>query len=356
MQIISARLLRRGLALGAVTVLAAAGPSFANKPVTNPPGTQTSGNNDNGDLQATVGYTITYPTGNPGPSGKHLGSVNVNWTPPPCWFGPKYTPQQFKDEYTKNFDKEIPDVTGTARTAMGMDLDHYSKGLDYPDDKGYTDFNSAEAGKGMWWVVSVNPDAPLFDQMSCNDQRPEWVPNGDNPPPGTGHVITPDMLSKLAFAHTQVPGVTIKTSPTATQTVNLPTWVWLTERYTPVKVRASVNLGGGREIWAETEAKATSVQIQPGTSDADVFPSSGNCPISANGAVGTAYPGNTKADPPCGVTYLHSTANSGPYQLNVTANWHVTWTGSGNTGGDLGNGVSDNHQDVTVQEIQSVNR
>jgi hypothetical protein len=177
--------------------------------------------------------------------------------------------------------------------------------------------------------------------MSCNDQRPEWVPNGDNPPPGTGHVITPDMLSKLAFAHTQVPGVTIKTSPTATQTVNLPTWVWLTERYTPVKVRASVNLGGGREIWAETEAKVTSVRVQPGTTDADVFPSSGNCPIGDNGSVGTAYAGNAKADPPCGVTYLRSTASSGPYQLNVTANWHVTWTGSGNTGGDLGDGTND---------------
>jgi hypothetical protein len=347
--------LLRALPVAALVVLAAAGTGHANDVVGKPPGAAGSG--DNGTIGATAeGYTLTYPSGEPGSSSKPLTTVSAHWTPPPCWFGPKYTAQQFKDEYTKSFNEASPNVHGTAGTAMGQDLAHYQDGYAYPDEKGYENFNLAEEGKGQWWAVSVNPDADPFAQMSCNDQRPRWVPNGELPPPGTSHVITAEMLSKLAYAHTHVPGVTIETSPKTTQTVNLPTWVWLQERYTPVRVRASVNLGGGREIWAETTATAQSVHIEPGTSDATVFPSSGDCPIAANGQVGTPYQGAAEADPPCGVTYLRSTDNRPPFQLNVSARWTVSWTGSGGGPFRLPDGTIDNPRPVTVQEIQTVNR
>jgi enoyl reductase len=238
-----------------------------------------------------------------------------------------------------------------------MDKAHYEDGYDYPDEKGYKDFNVAQNDKGLWWAVSVNPDADPMAQMSCNDQRPVWVPNGQTPPAGTGHVITPEMLSKLAANHTRVPGVTIETSPTDGQTVNLPTWVWLREDYTPVHVRAYVDLGGGRQIWAETTAEPVSVRIDPGTPDATVFPSSGQCPIGKDGSVGVKYTGNAEAAPPCGVTYRRSTQNRPPFQLNVTATWRVTWVGSDGGGvHPLADGVIDNPRPVTVQEIQSVNR
>lgn len=239
---------------------------------------------------------------------------------------------------------------------MGMDRDHYQNGLDYPGgEKGYQDFNSAESGKGMWWLVSVNPDADPVAQMSCNDQTPQWVPNGQLPPPGTGHVITPEMLSRLAYAHTHVPGVRIETNPVGTQTVNLPTWVTLNQAYTPVRVRASVDLGGGREIWAETTAEPAGVHLTPGTPDATVFPASGDCPIAADGTVGAPYNGDPAADPPCGVTYLHSTQDAPPYQLNVTVTWHVTWTGSDGGPHGLPDGRVDDPHPVTVREIQTIN-
>lgn len=351
--------LRRALPLAALIVLLSAGSGYAFDDTGLPPaGEKGSGGSDSGgNLDATVrGYRLTYPTGDPGASAKPLASVDVNWTPPPCWFGPKYTPGQFKSEYMKNFNKELPDVHGTFRSAMGMDRDHYQNELQYPGgEKGYKDFNSAESGKGMWWVVTVNPDADPLAQMSCNDQNPQWVPNGDPPPAGTGHVITPEMLSRLAFAHTHVPGVKIVTNPQGTQTVNLPTWVTLAQAYTPVKVRASVDLGGGREIWAETTADPTGVHLTAGTPDATVFPSSGDCPIGAGGKVGAAYNGDPKADPPCGVTYQRSTQNRSPFQLDVAVTWKVSWTGSGGGPYPLTDGRVNDPQAVTVREIQTIN-
>jgi hypothetical protein len=350
--------LRAALPLALAAVLAAAGPSWARDDTTRPPSAKTNGSSQNRRLDASVaGYTLTYPQGPPSGNSKPIHAVQTNWTPPPCWFGPKYTAKQFKAEYTQNYNKELPDVTGTFRTAMGMDMDHYSKGLDYPDEKGYKDFNVAQNDKGVWWAVSVNPNADPVAQMSCNDQRPQWVLNGQRPPAGTLHVITPEMLSRLAYAATQVPGVTIETNPVDTQTVNLPTWVWLKENYSPVSVRASVDLGGGQQIWAQTTATPTSVHITPGTPDAKVFPAGGDCAIAADGTVGAPYSGDAKADPPCGVTYLRSTDNRPPFALDVTATWTVRWTGSDGGGPHpLPEGVIDDPRPVTVHEYQSVNR
>ncbi|MDF9815493.1 hypothetical protein [Streptomyces sp. SPB162] len=349
--------LRRALALAAVAVVAAAGTSYADEDLPKPPTTQVKGGNHEGNLNAAAGYSVVPVTpGATDPGRKQIASVDTSWTPPPCWFGPKYGAQEFKDKYTQSYKEVSPQVHGSFSTAMGQDLAHYQDGFDYPGEKGYKDFNVEQEGKGQWWAVSTNPAASEFDQMSCNDQNPKWVPNGDPPPAGTRHVITPEMLSKLAYASTRLPGVTITMSPATAQTVNLPTWVWLKEKYTPVKVRASVDLGGGRQIWAETTAKASSVRIEPGTPDATVFPGSGECPIASDGTVGAAYSKGAAGNPPCGVTYLRSTARSGAYQLNVTATWTVTWVGSNGAGDGLPNGVIDEPKPVTVREIQSIVR
>lgn len=347
---------RRALPLAVAAVLLGAGTSHAYDDTKKPPPAKQQGGSHDGTIDVAVaGYSLTYPSGRT-PHSKPLHTSDVTWTPPPCWFGPKYSAEQFKAEYTQNFNKELPDVTGTFRTAMGMDMDHYSKGLDYPDEKGYKDFNVADNSKGRWWAVSVNPNADPVAQMSCNDERPQWVLNGQRARGGTQHVITPEMLSKLAYAATQVPPVTMETNPKGVQTVNLPTWVWLTDRYTTVSVRASVDLGGGQQIWAQTTATPASVRITPGTGDATLFPASGDCPIGADGKVGEKYAGDAKAKPPCGVKYLAPTTNRPPFELNVTAKWAVSWSGSdGTTDKPLPEGVIDDPHDVTVQEYQAVN-
>ncbi|MEE4543181.1 hypothetical protein V2S66_14530 [Streptomyces sp. V4-01] len=347
----------RALPLAVAAVLLAAGTSHAYDDTKKPPAKQQGGDHDRTIDASAAGYRLTYSSGGPSTTNKPLRSSDVTWTPPPCWFGPKYTAEQFKAEYTTNFNKELPDVTGTFRTAMGMDRDHYANGLDYPDEKGYKDFNVADNDKGQWWAVSVNPNADPVAQMSCNDERPQWVLNGQRPRGGTQHVISAEMLSRLAYAATQVPGVTVQVNPRGVQTVNIATWTWLKQKYTTVSVRASVDLGGGQEIWAETTARPASVHITPGTPYAKLFPRSGDCPIGAGGQVGAPYDGDAKADPPCGVTYLAPTTNRPPFQLDVTAKWDVSWSGSdGTRDRPLPEGVIDDPRDVTVQEYQSVNR
>lgn len=355
--VMSTTVLRRGLVLAGVLVLAAAGPGYAYvHPSKN---TKTSGGNDNGNLSAKAqGVSITYPS-NPPSGGSHaITSVDTNWTPPPCWIGPIADPVTFKKNVmTAVKSTNTPGQANYAMQAMAQYQMHYQDGYTWNGSgKGYKDFNVAQEGKGMFWGAVENPNSTSGDRFDCNSTIPFFVPNGKTPPPGIPNVISPEMLSKLAYAHTQVPGITIETNPVNTQTVNLPTWVRLQENYTPVKVRASVDLGGGAEIWAETTATPTSVHIDPGTSYSTVYPGSGDCAIGADGKVGADYNGDPKADPPCGVTYLKSTQATGPFQLNVTATWSVSWTGSGGAGGGLPDGRIQQGHAVTVQEIQAVNR
>jgi enoyl reductase len=55
------------------------------------------------------------------------------------------------------------------------------------------------------------------------------------------------------------------------------------------------------------------------------------------------------------VKYLRSSGN-GTYPLRATITWKIHWTGSDGTGDDLPDGTFGATQDVTVQEIQAVNR
>ena len=56
------------------------------------------------------------------------------------------------------------------------------------------------------------------------------------------------------------------------------------------------------------------------------------------------------------MTYLRPTNSIGPYHLKATVTWRVSWTGTGrNTPKDLPEGTFGT-QNVTVREIQTVNR
>jgi hypothetical protein len=356
----AATLARRGLILAAVLVVATAGPSYADLTTSknHSPGSGSGKDDGNGNLAAQAqGVQYAYPHGKPKGNAKPLRSVDVTWTPPPCWIGPVGDPKAFKQMIlTQVKNTSVPGQANYALEAMDELRRHYSDNYTWDGaGTGYKDFNLDQEGKGMFWGPVENPDSDSPNRFDCNGTLPFWVPAGDRPPAGTPNVITPEMLSKLAFARTHVPGVTIRTNPTGVQTVNLSTWVWLREKYTTVSVRAYVDLGGGQQIWAETTATPASVHITPGTPDATVFPASGDCAIAADGAVGVQYAGDAKADPPCGVTYLAPTTNRPPFQLDVTAKWDVSWTGSGGTGGQLQPGVIDDPRPVTVQEYQAVN-
>ncbi|MGP3951636.1 hypothetical protein [Streptomyces sp. 7N604] len=223
----------------------------------------------------------------------------------------------------------------------------------YKNGKPYKNFNIAKEGKGMWWIGVQNPKMKKDPRSTQCDKPWFWVDKGTAP--DVPEAISPKLLAQLAYQETQVPEVDVSMNPEGRQTVNLPTWMWLdVAKFKPVSVTASLP---GTGLWATTTATPTSLHIEPGTEEAEVFPRSGNCLIGKGGSIGTPYSADKKNQtPPCGITYLRSTANTGPHELNATLTWKITWKGSNGQGGELPDGTFGTATDVTVQEVQAVNR
>ncbi|MET8446961.1 hypothetical protein [Streptomyces sp. NPDC005209] len=275
-------------------------------------------------------------------SGNSVGPVTstTSWTPPACWYAPKYTPDQLKA-----YLEPIWQAGSTGDQWDATQRDRYVKG--HP----YKDFNKDKSDKGYWWDSYVDKDFPPgWDK--CNEPI-FWVDKGDPPPANVANAVTPEILAGLAYKEIRVPSTKVTLAPANTTKVNLPTWAWLDgAQFKPVSVTASVPVLG---ISATTTAEPMSLKIDPGTADAETYPSSGVCQIS-NGSIGEPYAkGKANQTPPCGVKYLRS-SGTGSYQLRATISWKISWTGTGGTGDRLPDGTFGATQNVTVQEIQAVNR
>ena len=293
-----------------------------------------------GTVSVTVGGVVFDRSKNG--SGKSAGALtsSTSWTPPPCWYAPKYTPEQLQ--------KTMEPVWEAGSTGYEWDAkqrDRYVKG--HP----YKDFNKDKSGKGYFWDSFVDEDFPPgWD--ACTEE-PFWVDQGDAPPANIKNAVTPKVLAELAYAEIRVPGTEVTLAPANQTKVNLPTWAWLDAAdFKPVSVTASVPVIG---VTATATARPTSLRIEPGTKDAETYPASGVCPID-NGRIGEPYAkGKADRTPPCGVRYLRSSGN-GTYPLQATVTWEIDWTGSGGASGDLPDGTFGATQDVVLQEIQAVNR
>ncbi|MFF1808613.1 hypothetical protein ACFVXW_05460 [Streptomyces sp. NPDC058251] len=298
---------------------------------------------DDGTLSATAGAVVFDRAKNG--TGEAAGPVtsSTTWTPPACYYAPKYTPDQLQ--------KYKESIWGVESTGYQWDAEQREK---YVNGHPYKDFNKDKAGKGYWWDSYVtegregDPDA-----ADCNEDI-FWVDEGQAPPADVREAITPEMLAKLAYAEIRVPSTKVELAPAGTTKVNLPTWAWLdTAKFKPVSVTASVPLLG---VSATTTAEPVSLRIEPGTGDAVTYPASGVCEFDS-GHIGEAYAkGKSDETPPCGVEYLRSSGD-GSFKLRATITWKIHWTGTGVTEArDLPEGTFGATQDVVVQEIQSVNR
>ena len=314
-----------------------------------------SGNAQDGTLSASVGR-IQFDTSKNG-TGSATGELAAAgaWTPPPCWYAPTYTPAQFKKVgesiwYKPTPELKLPSPTAVGRYTASTELSRYKYG------QPYTDFNMAKMGKGYWWTSFPNPDLKNNPAASSCDSDPFWVDNGQPPPP-VRNAVTPEVLAELAYAKIRVPGTKVNLSPAGIQTVNLNTWAWLSKgAVKPVSVTASVPSIG---ISATTTATPIALHIDPGTQNANVYPTSGDCPITPDGSIGTPYqPADGNNIPPCGLTYLRATTGSSPYPFTAALTWKISWTGTGTggVGGNLPNGTFGTTTPLTVQEIQTVVR
>ncbi|TLS42929.1 hypothetical protein FE633_28450 [Streptomyces montanus] len=304
-------------------------------------GTGPSGNADGDTISSTAGGIVFDRSKNG--SGESTGAVTstTSWTPPACWYAPKYTPEQLQ--------KTLEPTWEAGSTGYEWDAKQRDR---YVNGKPYKDFNKDKAGKGYWWDSYVNKNYPPgWDE--CKEDI-FWVDQGDPPPANIENAVTPEILAQLAYAEIRVPGTEVTLAPEGTTKVNLPTWAWLDgAEFKPVSVTASVPVLG---IQATTTAEPVSLKIDPGTKDAETYPASGECAIN-NGRIGEPYAkGKAGETPPCGVRYLRSSGDNS-YQLKATVTWKIHWTGTGvNAEQPLPNGEFGAQQNVIVQEIQSVNR
>ncbi|MER6137450.1 hypothetical protein [Streptomyces sp. NPDC001815] len=305
------------------------------------PGNGPSGGVDGDKLTSGVG-SIVYDRSKNG-SGDSVGAVRpaTTWTPPACWYAPKYTPEQLE--------KYLEPIWAAESTGYEWDAKQRET---YVKGDPYKDFNKDKTGKGYFWDSYVNDSYPAgWD--ACKEP-PFWVDTGDAPPPEIENAITPEMLAQLAYAEIRVPGTEVTLAPEGTTKVNLPTWAWLDgAEFKPVSVTASIPAIG---IEATTTAEPVSLKIEPGTDNAETYPASGECEIN-NGRIGEPYAkGKAGETPPCGVKYLRSSGDDS-YKLQATITWKIHWTGTGVNGEQaLPDGEFGADQDVIVQEIQAVNR
>lgn len=293
---------------------------------------------DGGNITASAGVQYDRSKNGSGSSGHPAGPLKPvgNWTPPPCWYEPYYTAAQFKAASEQVWGEQSPSWEWISKQKAT-----------YADGHPYTDFNMAKADQGYWWW-GYAPDITAPGANACTDE-PFWVDKGAPVPTDHANVPTPDELAQLAYREIRIPTGTANTNPTTTQTVNLPTWVWLDPAiFHPVSVTAFLP---DYNVSATTVATPTSIHIDAGTRDATLFPSSGDC-----AGTGVAYEKGAEGNPPCGVTYLKDT-DGGSYAMTVTVTWHITWTGTGHPEPQaLPAGTFGTPQDVTVREIQTVNR
>ncbi|MDT9701703.1 hypothetical protein [Streptomyces sp. P17] len=306
--------------------------------------TQQSGGSDDGTLTSKVTYSGSVRSSGGGTAVRPV----TDWTPPACWYEPRSV-AEFSKYVETMYDETIntPGQHSYAKTAVGQFRDMYKDGE-------YKDYNKEKADEGNWWVAVQNPDR-MDDpaSMEC-DELPFWVDNGDTP--DVEQAVTPQILAEAAYNAIQLPDTEAALAPENVTKVNLPTWAWLDKAtFKEVSVTASLN-ASGLNIQATTTAKPVSLKLEPGTTDAETYPASGECAINADGSIGEPYAkGKADETPPCGLKYLRSSGD-GTFRLRATVTWEITWAGTGGAGGDLPNGTFGNDQAVTVQEIQSINR
>ncbi|WP_210429850.1 hypothetical protein [Streptomyces physcomitrii] len=332
----------RRLLIGAAVcsvALVSGGQAYAGEGLTEGSSTGTK-KNDSLGAQVKVRFTGSGTSGGNGSGG--LNSSSADWDPPGCWYAPQWKSGEFRKVRQNIYFAAVHDPDGREFTGEISD-----------ENQGYAKDEYHDGDKGMYWGAVQNPDASYAEQWACK-RDPFWVPEGEQP--DEPQAINPEILAGLAYNQIKVPGTKVTLAPAGATKVNLPTWAWLDKGdFQPVSVTASLDFPGFH-MEATTTAEPTGLTLKPGTEDAEVLPASGNCPVGKDGSIGEPYAkGKADRTPPCGITYLKSSGD-GTFDLQATATWKITWTGTGGAGGDLPDGEYGNNQPVEVEEAQAVNR
>ncbi|MFJ9427152.1 hypothetical protein [Streptomyces sp. NPDC101249] len=275
---------------------------------------------------------ITRSTLGSGAATSRATSSDVGWKPPVCWYEPMYTSREYEEFIT------------SAYAGAGEPAASYAK------RRADEDFHKDD--KGLWWQVKFRDDDFSAECPVTTDNWEIWVPPVDPAP--DPHKLTPEILSELAYNATVLPTPPVVLKPGAGRlVVNLGTRVTLDGDFGRVWTTAALDHKGVR-MAATTVATPVALRVDAGTADAD--PRSCTYDLVERGGGYTV----DSAGAGCEVTYRRSSGDAAyPFRASIT--WKVTWTDSADPDGParapgLPDGLSTVEQDVTVREIQALNR
>jgi hypothetical protein len=167
-------------------------------------------------------------------------------------------------------------------------------------------------GSGGWYMVICSPDG-----KDPNSHGPVWIPAGATAQP----TLSPEQVAEIARKRLRLPAPTIAASPSGTQLVHLPTWLWLSSGWTSAEETASVP---GVSVTAVAKPASVTWSMGDGST------------VTCTGP-GTAFRAGTdpkSSSPDCGHVYRRSsTGQPGQaFAVSVTVQWTVTWSGAGQAG------------------------
>lgn len=285
----------------------------------------------------TVGMHVSV-RGNAPASGTPMTPVGTtDWEPPACWYEPMWKPKAYKKALQS--ENPTPQVLG----------DYAEEYQTHQKKREKQDYNIGK--KGLWW--SLHHEAGSDDAACLAKERETWVPEGG--PPTDPAALSPELLSKIAYANTRLPTPPVKLSPADAQVVNLDTQVSFKAPLERVWVTASID-HLGVDIAATTVATPKALTVKAGTEHAEPK----TCTYGLSKARGGYQVESTGAD--CNIIYKRSPGKGGTYPFSASLVWDVTWTDSADPDGPpvdepaLPDGQSTYEQDVTVKEIQSIVR
>ncbi|MEV6313647.1 hypothetical protein [Streptomyces sp. NPDC051776] len=291
------------------------------------PNQQSAPQSGGGDIGSQVQYKVT----NNG-SGKPMTSSSSSWSPPVCWFEPRYT----NEELAKH-NKELEDKG----PFEGIDHDTAERRKEETD--------AYKGKKGMWYERT-----PVMSPRSCEiGELWVWV---EPQKPAPAEAIDPEILAGLAYKRTELPAPPVQLRPgPEKQIVNLGTQVKFAEPLNRVWVTASLdNDQADLHIAATTVATPSKLRINAGTEYADPQ----TCEYDLVKGKGGYEVDSRGSD--CNIEYKKSSGD-GTYTLTSELVWDVHWTASADPDGApqapaLPDGLSTNEQDVTVKEVQAIVR
>jgi hypothetical protein len=175
-----------------------------------------------------------------------------------------------------------------------------------------------------------------------------FFPAGNPPEPQ----IVPADLAQVARDHMDIPEPQVDRNPKVTALagatlVGLPTWFWVTD---PTSVGGTTGtrtihaaVAGG--VWAEVLASTNGLVLS------SPWGGEGCGPDQAL----THYATGVSESSACTVSFARSSVGyPDGFPVDASTSWSATWTGSGNTGGDLARLQRGTVVDVPVSEVQTI--